>query len=229
MQFTDVTTLPTLTPKTESLKADLVVQDGLYHNVSDEVYFALNLYNSSHALNPSYNSEINDNPFIQKAFRFGTAIHHLILEHKTETLAALSKSEQKTAIEMLKAYRNCQEAVDLIDGAATEVVAICNDFHTQRARGKLDALKGTMIVDLKTCANLDTFKLSTYSFQLAFYRSLMQCLAPSPKGYYSTRVIVLEKRSPYRCVILQPKFADLKVKEDLIAKMLQERQTEDHI
>lgn len=224
--FIDVTTFPDTTPPAASRSSnDLLVQDGCYYSVPDSIYFALDKYTSSHSSNPESGDFDEHNPFIQRALKFGTATHSAILENDLSNFRTLPADDQKKMIEMIKSYKVNQEAIDLVKGCRAEVVVICNDFHGARVRAKMDGLniEDGIIIDLKTCADFDKFKLSVYAWQMAFYRSLMQHMYPHPRGYYSIRVIVLEKKMPHRCETMKPSFAELVVKEKLIAEILSNR------
>lgn len=134
----------------------------------------------------------------QQALRDGSLIHlHLLEPEKLDELvivdsdkrtkaykeAALehgkdkvfSSSEVKNAYWIAKAVQDCDEAMELLEGAKFEVPGV-KMYGDIAIRGKADALKGKTIIDVKSTADISKFKWSAknfnYSLQAALYLDL---------------------------------------------------------
>lgn len=151
----------------------------------------------------AYQDSLESSSAETKALREGKLIHALLLEpQKAEAFVSVDVSTRATkkfkeavaehgvdnvftetelsmARRLVNRLKECEEAYDLVYGAATEIPAI-GDIMGKPFRAKADILhKGLRIVDLKTTGNgLHKFKYAAYDFgydaQAAIYTHLFQ-------------------------------------------------------
>ena len=136
----------------------------------------------------------------KQAYRDGRLIHLNILEeHKLNDLVIIegtkstkaykeavqeygssmvyTKSEYDNAFFTSKAIKNCDEAMELLEGCDFEVPAI-GTIDGLPIRAKADAIKGKTIIDLKTTGDISKWTKSArwfdYNLQAALYLELFQ-------------------------------------------------------
>lgn len=93
----------------------------------------------------------------------------------------------------------------LCDGVAEGVVRCqCVGHACQGRIDWINPLPDRGIVDLKTCATIDTFehdfRTFEYAHQLAFYRAIVRCVTGISAPVH---IIAIEKREPFRCGVWQ--------------------------
>ncbi len=112
-------------------------------------------------------------------------------------------------------WKHEDAAILLNEGLAERVVRweICEGVMAQSRMDWFDPLR-EVLVDLKTCADLDKFERDAvtmgYITQLAFYTNGLLAAGYQPKGVY---IIAVEKQAPYRCGVWQIDEDDLRREE----------------
>lgn len=125
---------------------------------------------------------------------------------RKQTRTVLSHSESATVEQAAAAVHAHLFARELFTEGIGEGVVRC-DYAGHRCQARLDwinPLPGRGIVDLKTCAEIDTLEAAAralgYIHQLAFYRVLVARVSGRILPAY---LVAVEKREPFRCGVWQ--------------------------
>lgn len=104
---------------------------------------------------------------------------------------------------MAESVRGHERASKLLDGGQAEVW-IETEYRGIRCHGRIDLITSIgSIVDLKTCADLDSFegdaRRNGYAHQLAFYRALLASKNGVRPQDIEVFFLAVEKAVPFRC------------------------------
>lgn len=150
-----------------------------------------------------------------------------LAEVKQSGREPITTHEYDSIVEMSNSIESHPVAWPILGGIGTCGVerSIVSNFRGMHLRGRLDAigLDQRVIVDLKTCEDIERFEADfrrfNYARQLAFYRRLARYLT----GFqFSVYVIAVEKTGLYQCGIWEASPATLDLQDDLTDLLLLE-------